>query len=128
MMLDENLPPALARSLSALFTGQHEIVHLREKFGPSVPDMEWIDALRAEGRWVILSGDIRIAKHKAEKQAFKAAGLIGFFLAPSLQKAPTTKKMERLMASWVNIEKQVDLLDRGSMMLIQGKGSKFTTL
>ncbi|WP_280109908.1 hypothetical protein [Rhizobium mesoamericanum] len=29
VLVDENLPPALARSLHALFSGKHEIIHVR---------------------------------------------------------------------------------------------------
>ncbi|MER9534181.1 hypothetical protein NKI89_31095 [Mesorhizobium sp. M0309] len=48
-LVDENLSPALARSLNALFAGEHEIVHIREKFGPGVKDVAWIAQLSTEG-------------------------------------------------------------------------------
>lgn len=50
VLIDENLPPALARSLDALFASQHEIIHLRSRFGPGVKDVEWITTLSREGR------------------------------------------------------------------------------
>ena len=52
--MDENLPPPLARALAALFVGQHEVVHLRDRFGPKVQDVDWLTALNREGSWVIL--------------------------------------------------------------------------
>lgn len=127
-MVDENLPPAMARALAALFVGKHEIVHLRDKFGPSVKDAEWIGALSAEGHWVIISGDRRIAKNKAEQQAFKSSKLVGFFLAPSVQKAKLTKQMERLMALWETIEKQAELVRGGAMFEIPMKSSKLNQI
>ena len=68
--MDENLPPALARALAALFVGQHEVIHLREKFGSKVQDIDWLTTLNREGSWVILSADRRIAKNKAEQRVF----------------------------------------------------------
>ncbi len=123
-MVDENLPPAMAKALAALFAGKHEVVHLREKFGSAVKDIEWIGTLNAEGQWVIISADRRIARNKAEQQAFKSSKLVGFFLAPGLQKAKLTKQMERLMALWETIEKQSELVGGGSMFEIPMKSSK----
>jgi hypothetical protein len=127
-MLDENLPPALARSLAALFAGKHEIVPLREKFGAAVKDTEWIGALNAEGHWVIISADRRITKNKAEQQAFKSSKLVGFFLASGLQKAKLTKQMERLMALWETIEKQAELVGGGAMFEIPMRNSKLNQI
>jgi hypothetical protein len=123
-MIDENLPPAMANALAALFAGEHEIVHLRQRFGPKVKDLEWISTLSAEGNWVIISGDRRIAKNKAEQQAFKASRLVGFFLSSGLQKAKLTKQMERLMALWETVEKQAKLVSGGAMFELQMKGNR----
>ncbi len=128
LLVDENLPPALARALSALFPGKHEIVHLRDRFGSAAKDIDWIRALGSEGKWVVLSSDRRITKNKAENQAFKSSRLIGFFFAAGLQKAKLTKQMERLMALWETIETQVDLISGGGMFEIQMKGSTLKTL
>ena len=128
LLVDENLPPALARALSALFPEKHEIIHLRTKFGPAVKDIEWIKTLGEEGKWIILSSDRRITKNRAENQAFKSSRLIGFFFAAGLQKAKLTKQMERLMAVWETIETQVDLISGGGMFEIQMKGSTLRPL
>ena len=85
-MVDENLPNPMAKSLAALFVGKHEVVHLREKFGPAVKDIDWIRALNAEGQWTIISADRRIGKSKVEQQVFKSSKLVGFFFAPGLQR------------------------------------------
>jgi hypothetical protein len=72
-LIDENSAPALARALDALFRGEHRIIHLRERFGPGVTDIDWITTLSREGRWVIISGDLRITKARAEYTAFRAS-------------------------------------------------------
>jgi hypothetical protein len=48
VIFDENLSPALARALNALFAGEHEVAHIRDKFGPKVDDADWISALSAD--------------------------------------------------------------------------------
>lgn len=123
VMVDENLPPPLAKALAALFNGEHEIIHLREKFGPSVTDLDWIKQLNAEGTWIIISADRRITRNKAELQVFKSSKLIGFFFGRALQKSPLVKQMERLMALWKNIEKQASLVGGGSMFEIPTKST-----
>ncbi len=84
VVLDENLAPALARALNALFKGEHTVVHLRDKFGPSVTDQAWIEALSREGQWLVISGDRRITRNRAEYQAFRNSRLTGFFLSKGL--------------------------------------------
>lgn len=127
-MVDENLPPAMAKALAALFAGKHEVIHLRQKFGPSVKDTEWIAALSAEGHWIIISADRRITKNKSEQQAFKGSRLVGFFLAPGLQKSKLTKQMERLMALWETIEKQAELVEGGAMFEIPMKSARLSQI
>jgi hypothetical protein len=123
VVIDENLSPALAKALSALFVGEHEVVHIREKFGPRVADAEWIARLSAEGRWIVISGDASITKRKAEQTVFRHSRLIGFFLSPALNRAKVTKQMQRLLALWDDIEKITKLVAGGAMyeLPISGK-------
>ncbi|MCJ2013521.1 hypothetical protein [Methylobacterium sp. J-076] len=98
VIVDENLSPALTRALDALFAGEHEITDIRSRFGTGVTDLHWIPGLSREGRWVVLSGDRRIRRNKAEFNAFRASRLIGFFLSAGLYKAPLVKQAERVLA------------------------------
>jgi hypothetical protein len=115
VLVDENLPPALARSLNALFVEKHHIIHIRERYGPGVKDIEWIGELSAEGRWIVISGDRRITRNKTERNAFRASNLVGFFLAPGLAKSPLIKQMERILALWQTIETQSAIVQGGAM-------------
>ncbi|MGU3494165.1 hypothetical protein ACLBXM_08990 [Xanthobacteraceae bacterium A53D] len=124
VLLDENLSPALARALAALFDGTHQIVHLRTKFGPGVTDREWIQALSAEGRWVVISGDRRITRVRSEYQAFRSSRLVGFFLSKGLYKSRVTKQMERLLALWEVIEQQANLVEGGAMFELPMSSSR----
>ncbi|MBG0795896.1 hypothetical protein IYY11_21290 [Methylocystis sp. H62] len=115
VLLDEHLPPALARALNALFAGEHEIIHLRDRFGPRVTDVEWIEALGREGRWIVISADRRITRNKAEYHAFRNSKLIGFFMSPSLYKSKITKQAERLLALWEGIVDLAGRVEGGAM-------------
>jgi PIN like domain len=83
--LDNTMSPALARAIAELErnSDQHEVVHLREKFKANTTDVEWIPALGAEREWVIISGDLHIARNKAERQAWMDSKLTAFFLKPA---------------------------------------------
>lgn len=124
VLLDENLAPALARALDALFKGEHTVVHLRDKFGRGVTDEQWIDTLSHDGRWIVISGDRRITRNNAEYQAFRNSRLIGFFLSKGLYKAKVTKQMERLLAMWESINTLADTVEGGAMFELPINGSR----
>lgn len=115
ILIDENLPPALARALNALFDGDHEIAHLREKFGPGVKDIQWIGDLSREGRWIVIPADRRITRNKAEYATFQNSRLIGFFMAPGVDKSPLVRKMARLLLLWDNIVDLAARMEGGAM-------------
>jgi hypothetical protein len=128
ILVDENLPPALSKALAAIFKGQHEVVHLRERFGPSVSDVEWINTLNQEGKWVIISGDRRITRNRAEYNAFRSSRLIGFFLSAGLQKSKSIKQMERILALWENIEQLCARVEGGAVFELPMKTTRVKQL
>ena len=71
VFFDHNLSPTLARAIHELFAPEHEARAFREKFRPDISDIEWITELSKEGRWIVLSGDRRITRNKAEQAAFR---------------------------------------------------------
>jgi len=128
VVLDENLAPALALALNALFAGQHEIIHLRDRFGQGATDITWIRALSDEGGWVVISGDRRITKNRLERDVFRASNLIGFFLSKGLYKARVVKQMERLLALWETMEQQAKLVEGGAMFELPMKSGRLVQL
>jgi hypothetical protein len=120
-ILDEHLPPVLARSLNILFKGDHDVIALRDKFGLGVTDLEWIPALSGEGRWVVISGDRRITRNKAEYNAFRASNLIGFFLSASVYKSPINNQAARLLILWDDICQLSGRVQGGAMFEIPAK-------
>jgi hypothetical protein len=61
---------------------------------------EWITELSRDGNWIVISGDRRISRNRAEYQAFRNSRLVGFFLSKGLYKSKVTKQMERILALW----------------------------
>ena len=115
ILLDNNLSPRIARALNALFEPDHEVVSLRDKFPPDTSDAALIDALRREGRWVIVSGDRRITRNRAHAAAFRDSKLIGFFLSKGLYKSTVQKQAERLLALWESMELVAGRVEGGAM-------------
>ena len=109
------MSPKIARALAELFRDEHEVVALKDKFKNTIADKDWIGELSQDDKWVVISGDRRITKNKVEYNAFRSSRLIGVFLSPGLQNVGVVKQLERILAQWSNIEKQVSLV-RGSAM------------
>ncbi len=128
IVIDENLSKALARALQALFVEEHQIIHLREKFGPKVTDSTWIRALGDEGRWIVISADRRITRNKAEYNAFRSSRLIGFFLSAGLYKASLVKQTERILALWENIIVLSAQMEGGAMFELPTRSSRIRQL
>jgi hypothetical protein len=122
IIFDENLAPALAKAIEALFKGEHEVTHIREKFHAGIKDVEWIESLGQEGRWIVISADLRIKSNKAEYDAFRRSKLIGFFMSKALIRSKVIKQAERILALWHNIEKLSTSVEGGAMYELPIKG------
>jgi hypothetical protein len=115
VLVDEHLPPRLARALNELFGPKDEVVALRERFGTGVQDVQWIEALNQEGRWVVISADRRITRNRAEFHAFRKSRLIGFFLSKGLYKSPLARQAERIIGLWSDIAALAERVEGGAM-------------
>lgn len=129
VLIDNDLPHRLATALHAVFEADgDEIVALRKKFGRSnLKDEEWITQLGGEGRWAVISADMRIAKRRPSRELFIRAGLIGFFLAPALQKRPLHQQAARLLTLWPAIRDQHRLNANGCFE-VPMSGSRFRSI
>lgn len=126
VMVDNDLPPRLARALHLIFEEDgDEIVALRDKFGRSdLTDEEWIRALGSEGGWAVLSADRRIAKRRPSRDLFISSGLVGFFFPPSLQKEALSKQAAAILRLWPDLRDQVRLNANGCFE-IPASGRRF---
>lgn len=126
VLIDNDLPPRLASALQIIFEiDGDEVVSLREKFGrENVKDAEWITQLGKEGRWAVLSADRRIARQRPSRELFIGAGLVGFFLPPSLQRQPLHRQAARVIGIWPALRDQVRLNANGCFEM-PAKGTRF---
>jgi len=118
----------MARALRELFKGEHEITYLAEKFARNVSDLDWITNLSKDGHWIVISGDRRITRNRAEYQAFRSSNLIGLFLSQGLNKAPVIKQMERVLALWPTILTISTTVQGGAMYELPMKSFKLRQL
>jgi hypothetical protein len=128
LFVDNNLPPDLARGLHALFGGDHEVICHRDKFGLShIADEEWIPALGVEGNWVVLSGDLNIARKRPSRELFLRSGLVGFFPRSGVMTLPLPKKAARVLYLWDHMERLSNSV-RPGLFELQLRGEKFSQL
>jgi hypothetical protein len=123
VLFDHNLSPKIARALQEFFTGVHEVRALKDKFSPTITDIDLIEALSAEGNWILVSGDRRITRNKAAREALRKSKVIGLFLSPGLYKAREIKKLERILALWGVIEVVSNRVSPGAMFELPMKST-----
>ena len=87
--LDNNISHRLAAALLVLENrverGDWTVQHLRVRFEQQTEDVTWLEALGHEGEWIVISGDIRISRNRAERAAWRESGLTAFFLVVNIQ-------------------------------------------
>lgn len=128
LLVDHNLPPRLALALDVIFSPGDTIIALREKFGRSdLKDEDWIPALGNEGGWAVLSADLNIARKKPSRDLFVAAGLVGFFFSPAMQKWPLPRQTARVLTLWPQMASHMNTTANG-VFEVPASGSKFRTI
>lgn len=113
-LIDNNLPPAIARALHELCKADgHSVVPLRDKFDQNASDIHWITQLTIEGGWSVVSQD-KFTKGDAERKAFRECGLPVFCLAKQWGHATYWSKAENLVRWWPAIIQQAGLISGGA--------------
>jgi hypothetical protein len=124
VLFDHNLAPRIARAINVLVEPADMVVPLRDKFAPDVTDFEWITELGREGGWVVVSGDRRISRNRAEREAWRASRLTGFFLSRGLHKTPVLKQSARLLVLWDTMRTQHSLVEPGAIFELPMRSNK----
>lgn len=121
VFFDNCTTPVFATVLDALIRPDgHEAHHVRFMpgfgFDHDTPDVEWITKLGEDNAvWIVVTGDHRIRKNKAERAAWIRAGLRAFVLAPSYQKTPVHQAASTLLWRWPDMEQFISRAAPGSM-------------
>ena len=92
--------------------------------------IEWMDMLaQSRNDWIVITGDGRIHRNKAERTAFRQAGLKGFVLAPAYQKTPQHQTASTLIWCWPAMEKLIRLVAAPALYEVPiNRNARFTTL
>ena len=92
----------MARTLGGYLSGQAiEVFHARDLDLHDKPDVEWISHVASTADdWLVFTGDGRIRKNRAEREAYRRARLKGVVLAPSYQKTPMGKCCGMVVINW----------------------------
>ncbi len=99
---DNCVSPNIVDALECL-DSRHTLVHLRTRFSADTPDVEWIKALAQEGDWIVISGDLRISRGKAERTAWYESGLTAFFFGEAWSNHPLMVQASELFRLWPTI-------------------------
>lgn len=124
LLIDNCLSYRIAYALDALFSPEHHVVALREKFPEKTEDIEWIRALHDEGSWAVLTRDLRIRTRPQERKAMDASAIVFFFLAAGWKKTDVAETTVRLIRLFPKLCQQSDLAERGRFELPINAGSK----
>ena len=102
---DRNMSPYLARMVDIYERG-HTVIHHDDdgRFGPTTTDIEWIKALAADDPpWIVLSGDGRILRNKAESAALEEARLTFFCMSKTWSHMPIHEYTWKFLKLWPEI-------------------------
>ena len=133
--LDNNISPRLAAALLVLDDrierGDWTLQHLKDRFEPQTEDVIWLKALGHEREWIVISGDIRISRSRAEKAAWRESGLTAFFFASQYPEKNIWTQVTHFLHWWPEITREAREhreAPEGSGYVIPMKGKKWKTL
>lgn len=122
-VLDENLPPRMARILNELCAdNEHEVVHLATDLGlRGVADTEWFSQLDKDHEWAIITHDFGIKRNPHELMAWQAQGHVVFFLAKGWQHVGFMDQVWPLVRWWPVLLDTAISADRPSSFIVPFK-------
>ena len=88
------------------------VVALREVLPLDTPDIDWIDWIRQQpGEWIVLTGERRIRKVPAEREALRRAQLRVLHMPKSLRSKPHHERCATLIWQWPKIVETMAAFD-----------------
>jgi hypothetical protein len=106
-LADENFIEHAVRLLEA-FDQENEVRHLTDHFKKGTADAEWIGAIGAwDPKPVVIGGDGRILRNKAELAALRTADLSFVFLASGWTKLDWNTFAWKIVKAWPGIVENV---------------------
>jgi hypothetical protein len=103
---DRNMSVYIARMMREL-EREHTVRHLDddERFVCTTPDTEWMSVLGKDGHppWIVISGDGRILRNKAELAALRDAKLTFFCMSKQWTNMPKYEYAWKFVKVWPDI-------------------------
>lgn len=115
ILFDACTAPVLASTINGYVTHYgHKAIHMRDTpWGRHAKDLEWIPLIAPEAKdWLVVTGDERITRNKAELRALQSARLGVRVLAPAYQKTPQHQIASILIWRWPEIQRTVGAFER----------------
>jgi len=107
-LFDNNLSPKLAKTLNYLEGEDGVLVeHIKEKFLPDTPDIEWIKKLSKEGDWFVITQDNQIRKRTQERKAWQESNIPVVFLQKSWVKLNFWEISWRMIKCWPKLKERI---------------------
>jgi predicted nuclease of predicted toxin-antitoxin system len=99
-----------------------DVVHLRDVFTDrGIDDEVWIPEIGRRG-WILVTGDLRIRRRKAEKIVFQRAQIVTFFLAKEYNNKNALNRIKWILNQWEAIEAVAATAQPGDCFLVPMKG------
>lgn len=92
----------MAKTLAGfLHNSDTEVLHARDLGLNKAKDVDWINHLNSTGDdWLVFTGDARIRRNPAEREAYRRAKLKGVVLAAAYQKTSMSRCCGIIVAKW----------------------------
>jgi hypothetical protein len=127
IFFDRSAPIGLARMVRGVEGDSLLIVHHDEdgRFHPKTEDTEWLRALGGDGAplWIVISGDGRILKNRAEKQVLDEVALPFICLDGGWPRKAIYEYAWRFMKAWPSILAEAKAATRGRIYRVHSGAS-----
>jgi hypothetical protein len=112
VFFDNCTSPVMAQTLAGYLSATTTVHHARDLGLHAKTDVEWISYLQeTKDEWLVVTGDGRIQKNRAEREAFRRAGLRGVVLNPAYQKTPMGRCCGMIVAKWDDLISFTDRIE-----------------
>jgi predicted nuclease of predicted toxin-antitoxin system len=131
VLFDNCTSPVMARTLHGFISGDgHRAIHMRDLPLHHPSDIQWINYIKGQhDEWLVITGDDRIRRNKAERAAFRQAKLKAVVLATGFQKAPMNKRCATIVHQWPDLLETIQRIDPPFMLEMRlNWGSKLGAL
>jgi len=107
-LFDNNMPIKLAKALN-LLEGEDGIVvkHLMEQFPSDTSDITWVEELKKDGGWFVITKDNQIRKKPHERKAWQESNIPIVFLPKSWVKLSLWEMAWRLIKYWPELTENI---------------------